>query len=158
MKEIFIFLTLFSVIFFSGCLNNTAQKKTSYQIKNDLTKDTTSYSRYYYGLRLEKDFDDGTLYEIIVYCFNSDDEIVYKDFLGNIKPGSKSKKFIVSDEIVRIKVSYKDIPYVAYIPNNYGPSEYLNRRSVNVYYYKLSKGKCTSISIRDTTLQWPIYE
>lgn len=134
MKKIIFFVL---IIFLIGCKKDEPEK-TTYQITNNITPvDTTQTEEYL----------DGTLWEIVVFCYNGDD-IIRQDNLPFIKPdGHKSAITEVTDNITKVKVSFKYLPHES---PNYDLS--INFRRYVVAFCFIEKEKNNSIVIDDNTM------
>jgi len=136
MKTKLLLLPISILIFaFSSC-SKEVESVTTYQILN--TCSTTTPMEYL----------DGSLYEVIVFCYNAKDEIIRTDNLEPIDAGGGlSKKVTVTNEIVKVKVSYKMLPPESIYSDL---SSNVRMYVVNVFY--IEKGKNTTITVQNMTM------
>lgn len=145
MKKIILTLGLFVFAVIFNCCTKDFETVTSYEIKNDMDDHNSSFA-------IE---DDGTFWEIIVYCFNSDNEIVRQDKLEPIKPGNKSPKIPVTSEIAKVKVSRKMVPDNAVLFTTIPQIiEILTIRQYAADYYYIETDKCITITLDSHNTLW----
>ncbi|MCE5174670.1 MAG: hypothetical protein ABFC90_09565 [Bacteroidales bacterium] len=120
-----------------GC-SKVEETPTTYQIVNNTDILTTSFDTYL----------NGSLYEIVVFCYNSSDEVVRTDNLDPVSSGGGlSKKIEVTSDIVKVKFSFKMLPPES---NYYDLSSNVRKYAVSVFY--LTAGKNTLITIDGETM------
>ena len=136
------FLRTAFIVFIIGLLTvvvsckKEEQPKTTYQIINNVTKVPTTI-----------EFLDGTLWEVVVFCYNGTD-IIRQDNLDPIATdGGKSVITEVTSNIEKVKISYMFLP--AKSPY-YSLSS--NKREYVVALTTLEKGKNNIITIEGTTM------
>ena len=97
MKNLIFFLSLIPL--FACSKDDDAPQSTTYQIINDMPIFENDY-----------DYLDGTVWEIVVYCYIGSD-IVRQDNIDSIAPlGGKSRLIDVGDNYEKVKVSFKLLP------------------------------------------------
>jgi hypothetical protein len=102
------FLIIVSIIFLlAACTKPVTTSITTYYIVNDYTKTETAIP-----------YMDNTMWEVIVFCFNSADSIVRQDNIDSIAPKGTSKYIEVASNINRVIVSYKLLPKKSDMYNN----------------------------------------
>lgn len=132
-------LLLFGIILLAAASCKKSDKSTTYQITNNMTKETVS--------DLEP-LLNGSLYEVIVFEFNDKDEVVKQENISKIESGGgKSEIIEVTPDVVKVKVSFKMLPK---------ESAYYNlsnnvRKYVKAYSY-LPSEQNTNISIDGNTM------
>jgi hypothetical protein len=138
-RVLFIVLTAVFLLAFIGCEKedeNKEIKKTSYQVSNKSEQITTPLDEYF----------DGSLWEVVVYCYIGDD-IVRQDNFERVVPGGKSEIKEVPDDFEKIKVSFKMAPKQSKF---YDSSA--NARLYTVSYTLLSKGANTIAELDGQTM------
>ena len=128
-------LTLLTIIFiFMGCKKE--EDKTTYQIVNNWAYSPSTTDQYL----------NGTLWEVVVYCYNGTD-IVRQDNIASVEySGGKSEVIEVPSNFEKVKVSFKLLPEAS---PNYDMEE--NVRLYVVAYTLLTKGTNNLITITGTT-------
>jgi hypothetical protein len=131
--KVIMFLTLFTLIFM-GCKKE--EDKTTYQIVNNWEYSPSTLDQYL----------NGTLWEVVVYCYVGSD-IVRQDNIASVEySGGKSEIIEVPSNFEKVKVSFKLLPEAS---PNYDMAE--NHRLYVVAYTLLSKGTNNLITITGTT-------
>jgi hypothetical protein len=136
-KSLFIFGL--ALLGFNACDKSEENVTTTYQIINNTTP--INMPDYYEGQL------DGTLYEIIVYCYIGDD-IARQDNINAVKSGGgTSQKINVENNYDKVKMSFKFLPK----ENSYYNIDLNARRYVQAFSF-LTKGENTIITINDNTM------
>jgi len=100
MKKFLSLLTL-ALVFYSCSKNDDSEpeiKITTYQVISNVEKQETTV-----------EYLDGTMYEVVVFKFIGDD-LAGEDSLDPIAPGKVSNKITISEDIEKIKLSFKFVP------------------------------------------------
>lgn len=133
-QKLLVVLSLILFISLIGC--EKEEEKTTYQIANNFTP-----------LATNTEYLDGTLWEVVVFCYTGTD-IVRQDDIALIAPGGgKSEIKEVEPNYEKIKVSFKFLPSQS---SNYDMEA--NHRMYVVAYLMLEKGKNNVITITDNTM------
>lgn len=83
-----------------SCSKEDQPEPTTYQILNAWEKTTS-----------EVEYLDGSIYEVVVFCYNDKDEIIREDNFAVVNSGGgRSEKKPVTENIVKVKVSFKFLP------------------------------------------------
>ena len=128
-------IVLFSLLLFSACKKESIPV-TTYYLSNDVTKQISSVP-----------YLDGTMYEVVVYCYKGND-IIRQDNIDPIAPdGEISKKIEVPAEVEKIRVSFKFLP-----PESSSYSLTSNYRRYVVTSYLLKAGVDNKASLNDDTM------
>ena len=97
MRNILFFAVL---LLLAGCTKEERINLTTYQVKNDCTTINSGF-----------EYLDGSLWEVVVFCYNDKDEIVRQDNPAPISTaGGISPMKEVTKDIVKVKVSFKSLP------------------------------------------------
>jgi len=95
-----LFLSI-SIFLLLSCEKEEIPDPTTYQVKNLNEKNITVIDPYL----------NGSLYDVVVFCFNEKGDIVRQDNFDKIEAdGGITNKTEVTDDIVKVKVSFKFIP------------------------------------------------
>lgn len=130
MKKVLV-ISLFVAILITGCKKEDSP--TTYQIVNNTTLQSTSIQ-----------YLDGSMYEIVVYCYKGTDIVRQDNFAKVASGGGKSEK--KAAEYDKVKVSFKMLP-----PESTYYSNSINDRLYVVAYTVLTKGSNTQIIINGQT-------
>jgi len=124
---------LFAIILLLSCKKE--EEKTTYQIINNMEYDPQTI-----------EYLDGTLWEVVVYCYIGSD-IIRQDNIEKVLPaGGKSEMIEVEPNYEKVKVSFKLLPPQS---PNYDLSA--NHRLYVVAYTILEKEKNNIITISGST-------
>ena len=133
MKKAIYLIILSSIVLFS-CKKDEKTVKTSYQIinNNEFISSTVQYF-------------NGTLWEVVIFCFNGD-EVIRQDNIKSITYGG-GKSDIKEIECDKVKVSFQMLPTES---PNYDLS--LNDRVFTVVTFPLIKGQNNEIVLDGKTM------
>jgi hypothetical protein len=135
MKNLLFITLTFALLIAFSCKKDEDLTKTTYQIVNE-NELQTSVDPYF----------TGALYEVVVFCYDKNGDIIRQDNLDPINPeGGKSELQEVDPECVKVKVSFELLPPI---------SDYyeLVDRLYVVAFTNIAKGKNVKIIIDENTM------
>ena len=135
MRNILFFTVL---LLFSGCTKEERFNLTTYQVKNDCNPYSNPVDEYL----------NATLWEIVVFCYNEQNEIVRQDNLEPLSTGGAiSPMKETTKDIVKVKLSFKWLP-----PQSIYFDEESNARKYVVTTFYLTEEENTVIVVNDNSM------
>lgn len=136
MKHVYAICLAAVLLALVACEKDKETAKTTYQVINNMESDPSELEPLL----------DGTLWEVIVFCYDKDGDVIRQDNLDPVETdGGKSEITEVDPECVKVKLSFKFLP---------PESEYYSMadRLYVVAFTNIVKGKNNEVVVNGETM------